>query len=269
MKTPLTPEERLFQVIENGGSPPPKGPREKIVQWLKKLFSPRGGVDKGGLEKGESWFKKLSFSRGAGSQGGLEKGESLSEKPSFSRGEGSQGGLEKIGQWLKGFSFSRKGGWKPSLNHSFINRILVICVVLVLMGAAANVLLVKPDMTRVYERVAKANTPPASDQAVFASRHTSDDYVTAILRRNLFEPGDAPVRSTDSEVPATGTDAVLENLELVGISWGKYPEVMIRKKDNGRTYFTRQGKKFDQILIKKILKDRVIVEYKGTFKELM
>lgn len=199
----LTAEERLLQVIENGGTPRNESGFGKILRRIRKL----------------------SF-------------------------------------------ISRTGGWRRRLDFPFVNRILAVGLVLVLMAAVANVFLFKPDISHIYKRIAEAHFAP-EDQAMVQPRKSVGEYLDTIGRRNLFQPGEVSTTSGEVEIPRAGIDGVLDNLALVGIAWGTYPEAMIRLKDGGRTYFVKEGEKVEQVLVKEIRKDRVIVEYGGKTREIM
>lgn len=182
-------------------------------------------------------------------------------------------GAGNPGHWFKKLFFSGEKGWKPRFDLAMINRVLVVGAVLTLAGDVLNVLLVNPDLSRIHERVANANTPSAVQEKT-TERRPIDDYLYTILRRNLFEGGGKPPPGGDSTmtnavIPSGNIMAVLDNLELVGIAWGQVPEAMIRKKNDNRTFFIGKGEKFEQILVKDILKDRVIVEYGQQTRELM
>jgi type II secretory pathway component PulC len=62
-----------------------------------------------------------------------------------------------------------------------------------------------------------------------------------------------------------------KDLKLVGISWGKSPKAMIRSQKEQNTYFLRQGQMIGTtgIEVKTIFKDKVIISYQGEEMELL
>lgn len=164
-----------------------------------------------------------------------------------------------IRYWLKGFRF----------RHSSVNRTLSLLIALGLAGVVANLFFFKPDIQHVYSRAAQASTTPAPSAAV-ASAPPVDSYLEAITRRDLFQPGGDPEAKPVNffAPPVAEVNEKLKEIQLVGIAWGTYPEAMLRDKKGGRTYFVKEADTFEQILVKEIQKDRVVVEYKGQTHEL-
>lgn len=179
------------------------------------------------------------------------------ETPLLKRGDSGD-----VLRWFKKFHFS--------FHLASVNRILILLSALGLIGVVANTFFFKPDIQRVYNRVAQANVGTSRPVAI-ASRRPVDEYLNAITRKDIFQPDlNSAGRPTDAPaLPKTSIEEVLSNLQLVGIAWGVYPEAMLRDKKKGRTYFVKQGDSFEKVLVKEILKDRVIVEYGGQSKELM
>ncbi len=60
----------------------------------------------------------------------------------------------------------------------------------------------------------------------------------------------------------------MQALVLVGISWSNNPDVIIQNTQLNRTFFVKTGDKIGEITVKKILKDRVILERNGEESEL-
>lgn len=199
------------------------------------------------------------------------------DKGDEGRGVNFSAGLSRILESLKRFSplKAREGG-RPikssGFDLAFVNRMLGALVGLGLVGSIANSFFFKPDINRVYNRVVQMTVSSGNGPAV-AVRKPVDEYVASIAQRNLFQPGAKieamPTTAGPSSLPSGGVEETLSNLQLVGISWGAYPEAMIRDKKEGRTYFIKQGLQFKGVLVKEIQKDRIVVEYGGHVKELM
>lgn len=65
------------------------------------------------------------------------------------------------------------------------------------------------------------------------------------------------------------TEDLVKNLYLVGIAQDNELNVMIEDKKSGKTFFLKRGDHFYQLKIKKILVDRVVLEFEGKEFELM
>ena len=172
-----------------------------------------------------------------------------------------RGGSAAILYWFKKFHFS--------FQLASVNRILILLIAFGLIGVIVNTFFFKSDIQSVYNRVAQANAGPGHP-VTMASRRPVEEYLSAISRRDLFQPdSESASRPTDAPaLPKTSIEEVLNNLQLVGIAWGTYPEAMLRDKKGGRTYFVKQGDTFERVLVKEILQDRIVVEYGGQSKEL-
>lgn len=186
---------------------------------------------------------------------------------------------EKWSQWKNKF-FRWKGGGGGNGGNGFAirlslaaaNRILIAAIALGLILAAVNTLAFKPDLNWVFSRVAKVNTPGQEIPSI-PSLKPFEEYLAAINKRNLFiPPTAAPVAAPEAGQAAVADSTaakMLEDLQLVGIAWGAYPEAMIRDKKENRTHFLKEEQVFKGIKVKQILKDRVIVELGGLQKELL
>lgn len=149
-----------------------------------------------------------------------------------------------------------------------INKGLTVAIGLTIIASVVNVFAFKPDIRRVYSKVAKVNISSGGPAAVL--RGNVEEYLKSIGKRSLFQMG--TVESPGKNVPAVSeseADKVLGNLQLVGIAWGAYPEAMIRDKGDGRTHFLKKDQQFKGVKVEEILKDKVIVVYGDKKKELM
>lgn len=148
------------------------------------------------------------------------------------------------------------------------NQVLVVLMILGLVLSAVSAFAFKPDIGKIYSRVAGAPKPQGHPNL---KPLAVDELMTSIAGRNLFQPKmeESTPPADAARPPPGGKEGILENLELVGIAFGAHSEVMIREKKEGRTFFLKEGETFKGVLVKQILKDRVIVEFGQETKELM
>jgi len=92
-------------------------------------------------------------------------------------------------------------------------------------------------------------------------------YLDKINSRNNFQPFEKKEAAAQGAVTAK---AVLEkktqNFKLVGVAWLDMPEsatVMIEDKSNGVTSFLKEGDKLEDVTIKTIFTDRVVIGYEN------
>ena len=83
-------------------------------------------------------------------------------------------------------------------------------------------------------------------------------------RRNIFIS--LPIKS-ESAI-SKETEQAMTNLKLVGIIWSNNPQIMIENINEQRTYLLSTGEQIGQHKVKKIFRDRVILEIEGQEQEL-
>ena len=153
-----------------------------------------------------------------------------------------------------------------------LNGILSLIIVLGMGLSIINIYYFKPDIKKIYTRVVAA--PPSQTQ-MDLSPISVDDFLATLTGRNIFQPkvNEPPPVPVETTPPPTDTPVIpsgeVGDLQLVGIAWGSQPEVMIRDKKGGRTFFLKEGEELKGVKAKEILKDKVIVEHQGETKELM
>ena len=93
-------------------------------------------------------------------------------------------------------------------------------------------------------------------------------YLSKVRKRNIFESSPLETKNLKRHTAPTITK-LKKSLKLVGIYWGEYTEVMIEDTDAGRTYFLKAGDEIKGTVIKKILKDSIILVYDNQEFQLM
>ena len=76
------------------------------------------------------------------------------------------------------------------------------------------------------------------------------------------------VAKKESKLFATEIAAVLKRYKLVGISWSDDPDAMIEDTKVKKTFFVKIGNIMDKVKVQAILKDKVVLEYRGEKIEL-
>ena len=94
------------------------------------------------------------------------------------------------------------------------------------------------------------------------------NYLDNIGKRNIFQPYEkkAVQVSDDTGMDAKHIVTMAKNLKLVGISWLDSPDTasaMIEDTQSGSTYFLKVGEKINDVTIKNIYADRVILTFEG------
>ncbi len=93
-------------------------------------------------------------------------------------------------------------------------------------------------------------------------------YLMSIQRRNIFQPYEAKEPSDQMTISlgAQQISVAAKNLKLVGISWFDTPDsasAMIEDTISGVTHFLKMGDKINEVTVKSIYADRVILMFEG------
>ena len=94
-------------------------------------------------------------------------------------------------------------------------------------------------------------------------------YLEMVQRRNIFTVLKLQTAETHQEEAKKVLNTLIQDLVLVGISWGEDPQVMIEDKKEKKTYFLKTGDMINKLRIDNILKDKVILTYENQKIELM
>lgn len=98
-------------------------------------------------------------------------------------------------------------------------------------------------------------------------------YMDWVKKRNILEPAPEAKeeKAAEKKAPKKKLAELASGLKLQGISWGETPKAMILSDSDGQIYFLEEGKKIGitGIEIKKITKDKVMVSYGDEEMELL
>ena len=164
------------------------------------------------------------------------------------------------------------------LSLKLVNRGLIVLLVLSGAGVALNMNRVQPSLQDLSSQLAASRTPAGEEQAL-ASLRPLEEYLAEVQKRDLFslsappspkpeklQPKVEPVKPAEPAQPPKPTPLEIlrdkaKALKLVGISWGETPLAMIEDTAKGETSFLKAGQFINEMRIKAILKDRVVLSY--------
>jgi hypothetical protein len=168
------------------------------------------------------------------------------------------------------------GGLAPrELNLKLINWGLAVLLVAVGATIALNMNRIRPGLTDLSGRGAVARASAGAEQTV-ASLRPPEDYLAEVEKRDIFNPPpppkpEAPAPKAASATPPPATPPApnpldvlkdrAKTLKLVGIAWGAAPVAMIEDTAKRETAFLKVGHVINDMKIKAILKDRVVLTY--------
>ena len=179
-----------------------------------------------------------------------------------------------VASWLSGRLAPRE------LNLNLINRGLIVLLALLAVALALNTQRVRPDPMDLV-REAQAVSPPSKEEQPLTALRPVDDYLREVEVRDLFNPVVAPVVQPErkraeakaepvkppepTKPPEPSALQVLrekaKNLKLVGISWGPFPIAMIEDTATRETAFVKEQQSINQVRVKAIFRDRVVLSY--------
>ncbi|MFH1593292.1 MAG: hypothetical protein ABID09_01180 [Candidatus Omnitrophota bacterium] len=182
--------------------------------------------------------------------------------------------------WISRVSFFKgrtkgwfSGGGARQIEIKAINRILILCVVILIGFFISNLSL----------SVARLRDPfvPAAEQGqglglatgavTSALKKSVTYYLDKVAERDIFKMGakKAPQQKKLSEKKAeVDPMGAVQHLKLVGISWSDNPDAMIEDTKAYRTFFVKRGQMIGEIKVKAIFKDKIILLYEGEEFEL-
>ena len=229
----LSPEERLFKVIQEGKREKPKDGSEKqiskdIDEWIRRI-------------------RRFIFFIGA------------------RRGAG------KGFDWKKIIPRSAKlNELKPELINKVLAGVLVIIVALVIHSASAKRQDMAKD-TGAISRLQKS--PLIGGREKIEPFESLNSYLNEIRKRDIFHPVPKSMILEPKIAGQESLKKAAEDLKLQGISWGDRPTAMIlwQTDKESKMYFLIKGQSIGStgIKVKTIYKNRVTIELEGSEMELL
>jgi hypothetical protein len=174
--------------------------------------------------------------------------------------------LEASGQSLPkaggGFPTGKKPPFKLQFSIQMLNVLLILGIVvcLVVLGlefqSGSALLQGQVDLTlddQVPHRSTEVAFPKAKDISYYAQKISS---------RNIFKPYEKEQLAKATGPVKSSLANKLSKYKVVGIAWLDLPEsisVMIEDTKTNMTYFLREGEKLDDVTVKTIYTDRVVL----------
>ncbi|MCM8814060.1 MAG: hypothetical protein NC924_09045 [Candidatus Omnitrophica bacterium] len=97
-------------------------------------------------------------------------------------------------------------------------------------------------------------------------------YLDKIRKRDLFSLADRDLKKltvfTDGQEEPSRARELIADLKLVGISWSEDPDAIIEAERAQKTFFVKRGYQINDIEVKDILKDRVVLRVEGNEVDL-
>ncbi|MFH2138398.1 MAG: hypothetical protein ABII88_07795 [Candidatus Omnitrophota bacterium] len=172
----------------------------------------------------------------------------------------------------------KRGKKSPRRAEAFdvkkFNVFLQCCVVLLVIALGVNVTMEiisinKDQLIPVPKFGANANAEPAQ---IVSLLQPQDYYLQKVTDRDLFKFGDIPKKKVDfkedTQPKISKLQSMVQGLKLVGISWGEVPDAIIENGNLNKTYFVKKGSGVEDMQVKDILKDMVILSFEGEVFEL-
>ncbi len=173
-------------------------------------------------------------------------------------------------------------GFLPrEISPSLINRILLLLLIFLGVGIALDFSMngVRTRFKDLLGQVAPLMPPAEQEQALVSLRPLAE-YLKEVGERDIFSPllSSKPKKQMPRpkkqlvKPPRPSPLQILQgkaqNLKLVGISWGEIPMAMIEETTKQETSFLKAGQFINEIQVKAILKDRVVLSYKDAEYDL-
>mgnify|MGYP001612315549 FL=1 len=167
-------------------------------------------------------------------------------------------------------SFFKKDGSQPALAFGLkeFNQAIILAVLLVFV-------LFVMDLSKGLKSSSRNLDFSIPRQAVNLAENIIpqpariEEYLAIVQRRNIFQPFEKKEEEEKVVLTPKETRRVVErtkDLKLVGISWldsAESASALIENTQSGMTYFLRTGDKVNDVSIKQIFADSVIVSYEG------
>lgn len=168
------------------------------------------------------------------------------------------------------FSFFKKDGSQPALAFGLkeFNQAVILVVLLVFV-------LFVMDLSRGLRSSSRNLNFSMPQQTVNLAENIIpqpaqiEEYLEIVSRRNIFQPFEKKEEDAVVVLAPKETRRVVErtkDLKLVGVSWldtADSASALIENTQSGMTYFLRTGDKVNEVIVKQIFADSIIVSYEG------
>jgi hypothetical protein len=154
-----------------------------------------------------------------------------------------------------------------------LNKILKVCIALLVVYLAGNFFMSLGRMKRIPEFADKSSRSSKEIPSLGLSSKKIGFYLDGPRSRDIFKFGDFGVveenkGNESEEVPAPAAETLspaeilAQQLGLVGIGWSDDPDVMVENTETKKIYFLKRGEKIDGLIkVEAIFEDKVILVY--------
>jgi len=171
------------------------------------------------------------------------------------------------------------GGKTPAVGLREFNRIFAVGVLIFAGFFAVDFMRgMNKSKIEIQAAIREALNGKGGMQGALWAPQASDfsNYAQVFSARNIFQPFERKVIDTAANVPEEKTalqkiEEQVKDLRLVGISWLDTPEsasAMIENTMSGTTYFLSIGDKIQNVTVKNIYADSIVVSYGGEEMEI-
>lgn len=190
--------------------------------------------------------------------------------------------LFSLGAWLGRFHFSKnkiRGVFDLKslrrLDISAVNSALFLLVFILTFYFIYNLSVSVVNMRKPWDYKLKSDGVQGQGGESFEDasllKKSESFYLEKVRERDIFKIGAKNIAGQlDTAVKEASSKAIeaTQHLKLVGISWSGDPDAMIEDTKGLRTFFVKRGQMVGDVKIEAILKDKVILSYKGEEVEL-
>ncbi|MBN2453763.1 MAG: hypothetical protein JXB40_05855 [Candidatus Omnitrophica bacterium] len=223
----ISPEERLFKVIQQG----------------KQLEPASGAPEKKGFPGLLSAIRRMMSSGGP-----AVKPRTSAPGKSF--------------DWKKIFPANLKF---PEPKPGQINKALFFVLILMIAAVVYSLATKRQDAARITDAVSKIQISSAGGREKIEPFKALAHYLGRIQERNLFRPypRGGVIESRPSEEVSASMQDIAASMKLQGIAWGEKPRAMILWQDDkeGKMYFLTKGQTIGStnIKVKEIYRNKVVI----------
>lgn len=153
-------------------------------------------------------------------------------------------------------------------NLKVLNKVLIVVSIALIGYLITDFTFRRPDINQICKKISTAKGWSFFKEVPEAEVRPFLHYLEMVQRRDIFSPVMLKIKENPEVQTKKILDTLIENLKLVGISWGREPQAMIEDKKAKKTYFLKTGDTITNLKIEAVLKDKVILNYKGEKVEL-
>ena len=168
---------------------------------------------------------------------------------------------------LSGIIAGLKSGLRDP-NLKFLNKGLLVIAAVLLVFLIADFIFRQLDIEVFYDRASVKKRRILLEEIKGEARPFLH-YLEMVQRREIFSPVRLKKVEEEPVIKKADLSELAKDLSLVGIAWSRKPQAMVEDKKAGRTYFLRAGESINEFKIEDVLKDKIILSYKGETIELM